>query len=527
MAKTIEDAPPVAVFQGYDSVTGAGRSTEVSGQTARTGGTSEVTCQVCEDTKILAEALDVSGSLSVGFADIGSIDVKAQFISNLNLTANSVSIVVYASHIQGTESATNVEMTPGVNPPGSDSNAISGFFSGYGDSYLSSVTTGGEYYAVYAFYSETQDEKQSLLASMQAQGVYAGVSVDATLQANIDNLVKTTTSRTSLYQNISGIQNPQLPDGTDIVKFANNFPSLPLDAPTVLSFESSGYEHVPGFGTFGAVPNNRSYFVGSSVVDGLTASLVSVQQLSNQITWLKEIYQFYGFTAGSDTTLMDAENDVGIDVGAINNQIQAWENNPTQPFTPLSLNSLTYGTPSLNCTIGTTPLWGSTQGTTFNDVPANCLQKRFRLSSVQMYSDPYWIDTLMVTYESDDGSQQFQYGPGNGSHSPQLTLSPGQFVNSVTGTYGGTDRGAICSLTITSPDGRSITGGQAYGGQFSWSTTSFTPPVPPTTVAPGSVFLGFGGNQSPFLNGLQVIYATIQPANWQMMPQARRDGAHS
>jgi hypothetical protein len=130
------------------------------------------------------------------------------------------------------------------------------------------------------------------------------VTVDASLQTKLSTFTSTAKSRSALNQNISGIQNPKLPDGGGIVAYALNFPALILDAPAIISFESNGYEHVPKFGAFGAVPANRSYFVGNGLVDGLTASLVRVQQLCNQIALLREIYQFYG-TSG-DTKLTDA-----------------------------------------------------------------------------------------------------------------------------------------------------------------------------------------------------------------------------
>ena len=49
--------------------------------------------------------------------------------------------------------------------------ALKKFFNGFGDSFLSSVTTGGEYYAVYTFYTQTKTEQASLVSELKAKGM--------------------------------------------------------------------------------------------------------------------------------------------------------------------------------------------------------------------------------------------------------------------------------------------------------------------------------------------------------------------
>jgi hypothetical protein len=67
MAETTKGATPVGVFQGYDSVTGAGRSTAVRGDIQTVGGSSGVRYQVCEDISTLAQTLNISQSLSASY----------------------------------------------------------------------------------------------------------------------------------------------------------------------------------------------------------------------------------------------------------------------------------------------------------------------------------------------------------------------------------------------------------------------------------------------------------------------------
>lgn len=488
-------APPVAVFQGYDSVSGAGRSTAVSGQTQTVGGSSGVSYQVCLDISTLAETLNISQSLSVGYGPIGSVDEKMEFFRSLKVTTYSISIVVYARHVLGTDVTTNVALNAGIKPPVTTAE-IQNFVRAYGDSFVTARTRGGEYYAVYTFYSETKEEQQSLTIDLKAHGLFTGVSVDAALQAKLSSFTSTTKVRSSLKQVISGIQNPKLPDGNGIISFALSFPSLVLDAPAIIDFQTDGYEHVPDFGTFAPIPTNRSYFVGTGVVSGLTASLVAVQQLRNQVLWLLSIYDYYGFSR--DAKLADAATQTQTDLEAIDQQMRGWDSNPTQSFTPPSLPSLKLGTPSLSYTIGYGPSHGGGGGGPFVDIdPTTYLQDQTVLANVQLRSGRY-IDALIVTYKSNRGAQTFHHGGDGGSLSPLLTLLPGQFVTKISGRSGE----YVDALTVTITGGNQVGGGGGGGSPYSWD------------VPAGSFALGFAGRSGKYLDQVQVIYATINAATW-------------
>ena len=158
-------APPVAVFQGYDSVSGAGRSTAVSGKTETVGGSSGVKYQVCLDISQLAQTLNISQSLSVGYGPFG-VEQKMEFVRSLKMTTYCISIVVSARHVLGKDTMTDVEMKAGIKPPVT-TEEIKDFVRGYGDSFISARTRGGEYYAVYTFYSETKEEQQMLIDSLR------------------------------------------------------------------------------------------------------------------------------------------------------------------------------------------------------------------------------------------------------------------------------------------------------------------------------------------------------------------------
>src|SRR3954454_9517536 len=90
--------PPVAMFQGYDSITNAGRSTAVAGKTSNAGAVTQLYYQVCYDSSPHQDALNVSGSASASFG-FGSASAKADYVDDLSVTNTSVSIVVYSNRI--------------------------------------------------------------------------------------------------------------------------------------------------------------------------------------------------------------------------------------------------------------------------------------------------------------------------------------------------------------------------------------------------------------------------------------------
>ena len=123
---------PAETFQGYDSVSGRGLSTALSGTISNRGGESTVNCTVCTSLTQLKEALEINQSLSVSYGPIGSIDQKMSFLRTLDVTTNSVSIVVYAKHSYGIDLVTDASVREEVKVPHTPADVID-FFSVYGD----------------------------------------------------------------------------------------------------------------------------------------------------------------------------------------------------------------------------------------------------------------------------------------------------------------------------------------------------------------------------------------------------------
>lgn len=70
----------------------------------------------------------------------------------------------------------------------------------------------------------------------------------------------------------------------------------------------------------------------------------------------------------------------------------------------------------------------------------------------------------------------------------------------------------VDNLTIAISDGRSVSGGGGGGHSFEWGVPS------------GSFAIGFSGRSGHFLDQVQIIYATLGPANWELGTEAREPG---
>ncbi|HVZ54501.1 MAG TPA: hypothetical protein VG986_21225 [Pseudolabrys sp.] len=486
---------PVAVFQGYDSVTGGGLSTALAGETKRVGGTSSVNYRICTDLETLCEALEIDQSLAISFGPIGSLDQKLRFVHSLKVTTYSVSIVVYARHLQGMDTMTDVRLKDGIKPPAGDKE-MRDFFRVYGDSYLSSVSEGGEYYAVYTYYSQTREEQTELTLSMKAHGILQGGSVDASLQAKISSFNSSSKTRSTLDQNMSGIKDPKFPPSDQIISFALAFPSLALTAPAIIGYDTTGYERVAGFGDFEPVAGNRRFFVGDSVVDGLTKPLVQIQELQNQIAWIQSVYKFYG--GYSDDKVAKTGAQAKTDHDTVNALIERYEADPTGKFETPNLPSLADGTPALVYKVGRSDAYGGGGGEPFDDVDVNTfVPQQTRITALQLRSGAR-IDRLITTYQNTAGAWNAEHGGGGGSLGNRLALQPGNVVTKVNGRSGG----RVDHLTFRISNGDVLDGGREGGNPFEWK------------VPDGAFLLGFAGRSGSEIDRIQFIYARFEPAAW-------------
>jgi hypothetical protein len=489
---------------------------------------------MCSTATDVATALQIDQSLSVSYGP-DSVDEKTSFFQSLTVTTFSLHLVLYAQHgsVQ-----TTVTAQPTSAGPSPTSVGAAAFVAAYGDSYVNSVTVGGEFYAVYSFYTETLEEQTNLATSIRAAGLYGGVQVSGDLSSNFSKFMKDQTVSWDYAARLGGVQDA-IPEPDQAFDYALGFSGKTLDTPVLLSKTSQGYETIPAwYAALQPVVANRNYFLGPG---GLVGNLQTLQEIADQAELISDIYSFYGYTA--DTGFAAKQKAVATDLTAIQKQIVAFAADATQTFTAPTLPSLANGTPTLQKTYTVVGPFGDTGGDPFDQVnQSNYVESKTRIASIQFRGGAA-IDRITVSYANSEPKTSFSnqagawtddQGGSNGSASQTLQLPSGVFVAQFYGYYypaqsgsgGSGGFGQLLSAQnfqyakITLSNGNSL---QSSASAFPLNSgygegtkgTEVKWPTPPATSPPaGQIFCGFCGRSGARVDQLGFTYVQFGPALW-------------
>ena len=485
--------PPAAVMQGFDTFSASGRATAVAGATTSVGAHDRCDYTVCTSTETLLKTLSVSASVSAEFG-FGGVDAKSEFVQSLETTSTSVVVAIYASVIDGTTVVTNPGLADGVKPP--DAAGLNGFFQAYGDSFISSITLGGEYIATYTFYSQTRTEQQQIVASLQAHGVTTSGSVSAGVTTAIGEVASSELIRISFSQQLFGYTGLPLPAPDQVAPFALGLSAHAPNKPTVVHYDEEGYERVPGMNAavWQPVIATRDLFT-----DTIATDAEALDSMLSQTAWLSDLYGTYGYTL--DALLKTRTGEIKTDAGTLKAFIRGMQKDPTQSYTAPTLPSLAFGLPTLNVT---TPVlaarWGRDGGHPWWDVNMQTILESARLQEVRLRGAAY-LDRIQNTY----GNLPAVSHGGNGGEDVQpLVLQPGEFIQTISGRAGR----YVDHLTLTTSKGQQRGVGRDGGDPFSWT-------VPAPAGDKYSVVVGFGGRADKFVDAIGPMTSEFNPATWQ------------
>ena len=484
----------------------------------------------------------------------------------LNISDTSISVVVYSSVITNSLVYEGCSLTSGIAEPGTAAESLT-FYQNYGDSFVSAVTEGGEYMGIFVFYSQTDQDKKGVQASLSANGVVdvdgSNANLGATVSGGISKTITTTNVRCSIYQSLLGSTASVPADANTtpqafaeaIINFAQAFNASQVTEPVVFDYTSQGYETIfsapsPGFP---AIALNRDIYT-----DSVGPNLAALQSLSSQYAWINQAYQTYGYSG--DSTFAANQTQLTTDINGLTQWLAPVAANPTVPA-PLSnsLNppqSLLNGVPVFTYLTPTQPTNGGTQGEQYQDinvgVGANATTSTTTSStavsgsataSVQSKSSPTvsgsstvassvntsglplpisnlpvitsitlwggdWMNQIQINYSSLSGAAVFTHGVTSGGESSPLSLTTGQFINAISGLEGS----YINQLTLSTTADTSLCWPTTpnSAGKFTWLLPS------------GCVVVGFQGRSSSELNALEPIVIQLQPAKWiapSILPQ--------
>ena len=513
----------VALFQGYNSFLGTGASTAVTGTTQRGGAQQRIDYHVCTSYEEILQSLDVDTSVSYT-TPVYSASAKLDYAQSLKVTEHTVTVVVYTNVIKSTAEVTDASFSV----PAPTAATLKDFCNQCGDSWINSLTTGAEYFGTYCFYAESKDEQQSIVASLSGSGVIGSGQLSASVQTALNNTVDTSTTSVTTSQKLLGANAP-LPTDDQMVTWAlQTFPTLPISAPVVLSYGFTGYETVGSSAVFAPVVASRNQFSGPPTGPyslNLSQQLVQLQETSDAIAEIVGAYSLYGYTGDSQMNVATAGTkayQVAADLSTLTQKVTQLGGDPTQPVTWPTIASLAYGSPSPNVSLGQVLSLGgqnnSAGGNPFDDfhdgdVPG-LEDAGWRIASL-MIQGGSWVDWIQVGYEdADERTVVIQHGGGSASQvvsskmvrsspSQTLYLQPGEFITSASGIYGKYTN----QLTFTTSKGQTLT--WPPSPQHCTGAASWTKPVSQ------SVFVsGFQGRAGDYLDQMQLVVVSFQPATW-------------
>lgn len=484
------------LFQGFDTFQNKTTfASAVSGPSGPTGSTTSCQYTVCQSTEDLYNAMNISGSLSASYGALSG-NAKTTFISELAKSSTTVYICVYAFYA-GTQTASGGTLAQ--QPPVPFDAAA--FYHLFGDQFVSSVTSGIEYYAVYSYNCQTQEEKTQLLASFDAHGISTSGDVTVSLTTDIQSVAAKTVTQSSFTQQANGYSGT-LPAPADMVQFANNiFNAYNASSAAVLSYGLSGYEEVSQFPYgdpgWNVIEDNRTVF---TTADAMYAEIASTVSHAHDI---QTIYNQYGYTA--DTQSKSNTKLLKQDLDALNKLFAAFHATPvTAQVVPL-LNYTSIGAPTIQMYTSVTSLGGGAGGAAWADWSQPDGGTCMTLQNVTFWGGPL-LNGVVTHYASPSGQtaggSYGQIGEG-GDNSNTLTLSPNECINKISTTASND----INSIAVTTTKGQTLSAPNVpdpaspnNGQEWNASSTSF--------------FFGFEGAAGDHIDSIGVVTLNFSPAQW-------------
>ncbi len=526
--QTSTDGPtlPSALFDGYDTFANARRTSAVSGTPqSPTNGGMDASLSICIGQEQVMEKIDFLASVSSNFG-FGAVDARAEFIQKFNITETSVVVLINAyKKAVVNENTVKLQSDLPADPLT--------LFKQHGDSYVTSLTTGSSYCALWVFYATTEEEQTTVTGKLSASSISEDGYTSGSAQASLDTVQKDISITSSFDHQIFGFAELPPPVSGDIVAWSKTFPNLVPDAPITYAFDTAHYEDL-GVPSFDAIKASRALFLGGGPENpGIAGYYQGLLEQGAAVSDIETVYASYGYDVRGDQALLKRGQDIENDTQSLYDTIAALEDDPTQTpqnWTPPA--SAGYGMPSLNVAVLTLGRTGGTSGAPFQDIQADAVAARVILNDVAVagFSHLHGIESTYGIRDPQTGTLQpfptIAHGSQTGIQPNDLKLQKGEFVNyvEVTSSWDNTQQHHIVQQVVL----RTTLGNSLVSPS---NAPTVEPSAPyPWTAAPNQALLGFFGSAGEEINALGMVVATFSPANWTLPPAMhsrprRRDAA--
>jgi hypothetical protein len=425
------------VLSGWDTFLAAPRASAVRGDKLRGAVSRSAIVRVCKSISDTVDALGVSASLSVSAGpDSGS--AKADYLRKLNISEYSLQVIVKAELINRI-TTNNVQFLPPSSPPTDE--GLRDWFLVHGDSYVSEVHLGVEYFGVFVFQTRSLTEQTNLAVSASLSAVADGVSVGANYQQTIDSLQANAQTTSEFSEILLGGTTLEPPSGTpgECANFAYKLlrANVPPGDEVVTSIWTEGYERVPGGGgqLFEPIRKNRLLYAGGNAFApfGIYYQFVKCSSLQNGLNSIKHLLEVYHY---ADMEQINKRiNAVTEDLAALGHITEELGNDPTRPYNFPHLQSYDWVVPQVEYNTPESDFGATTnEGQMFSDIGNVDIGSVFRLSNIA-FNGSNVLEGMTATY-TDMSHTPIKYSHGgNGGPTTALDLSrPGTRITKMQAT---------------------------------------------------------------------------------------------
>lgn len=514
------------LFQGFDTFSGNPRNTVVRGTSGTPSSASTSYVSVCTTVDQLQAALQIDASVS-GTYKAFTADAKSGYVHSLNLTTNSVVVVVYASNTL-TTGMTNAAL-PG-NLKLANSTGVREFARANGDCFVSQITKGGEYFATFTFMSQTMDEKTAVEASL---GIKDESNLDASVSAKLTATASSTKVQFTMNQMLTGIRGVAPPPATSpsdidgMVNFAIGFPALTMNSPALVSFAVEPYEQILGPSVpFNGVTQNRTAFLGNPANMGWGQMIVQLQGVMNDCNAIKSLYAHYA--DHQDSGFASRASQVQQDLKALYDYAASVDQDPTTDRSGKvpAAKSISYGIPEAQYTV-LVPVsqnflhghYAKDEGSFSQDVNDDQISQLWHLDEVSCRSTTTdgvtFFSTVVLTYSTQFPQQTtvtVTHGPQGDEEIFQLSLGDNEFITTMAGwlTTSASSPGLPVPLT-------SVPGGLVFttSARQTARSSGGTPTDSWSAGTSGDILIGLAGYTVPGdMVGIQPLVLRFHPVQW-------------
>ncbi|XP_014559311.1 hypothetical protein COCVIDRAFT_13750 [Bipolaris victoriae FI3] len=434
---------------------------------------------VCLTMEQTLSALDMSAGIGASIS-WGSFQARRNWAHSMQTTTSSVTILVVASKITGGNS-----LATAIGPDPAPTDALDLYTRG-GDSYISSISMGGQSMAAYNFVAYNESTYNSVVAQADSDFSVWGGSFDADFAVKIDNIRQRTNTTYSFRQSGVGFSTA-LPTHDTFVKWVLGFGNLELDSPTILEFSTQSYSTLKRCPTdFGTINDYRQQWDGDNDIDpakGLSSIVVQAQSIIQIIRDTRQLYDFYGCLP-VDPRLTTTN----VSLQKILAQLLDWRTKvskaPTTPGVPL----LVYQSTDLEYPVAQ---WGLAVSS-----PVSI--------TVRSGDSIDNIDTWYFMQLGDQHDYSVAHGGGGGDKNESMDLGPGDtFLSGFSEWWWGDDSlKSIKIATVSNPGGKIM----GRGDTSIWRGY---------TRRANTCCVGFAGASDDYLRSLAIQYVKFLPCSWR------------